>query len=322
VTTITRSAVGLAALAGRARQVMRITRLASGIATVVLAVSACGTEAGRTTPSAGPTSPTASSTSIPPTAHLPPTTAFAPATTAPPIATTVAPLPPTTTAASSTATPASSTTTPAASGQAVVVTRGNSARPVIALTFDAGSDCGNTGAILNTLATNDITATFALTGAWVERCPADAAGIGRGGHLVMNHSYSHPSFTGLSTRTAHLTTEEIIDQVNRAEAAILTATGHTPRPWFRPPYGDQDAAANAALARAGYRYDVLWTVDSLGWKSVMSEQVVTNVLSKTGNGAIVLMHVGAASTDHLALQAVIDAVRARGLSFGTVDDVL
>jgi peptidoglycan/xylan/chitin deacetylase (PgdA/CDA1 family) len=314
VTTITRSAVGLAALAGRARQVMRITRLASGIATVVLAVSACGTEAGRTTPSAGPTSPTAGSTSIPPTAHLPPTTAFAPPTTAPPIATTVAPLPPTTTAASSTTTPAS--------GQAVVVTRGNSARPVIALTFDAGSDCGNTGAILNTLATNDITATFALTGTWVERCPADAADVGGGGHLVMNHSYSHPSFTGFSTGTAHLTTEEVIDQVKRAETAILNATGHAPLPWFRPPYGDQDAAVNAALARAGYRYDVLWTVDSLGWKSVKPEQVVTNVLSKTGNGAIILMHVGAASTDHLALQAVIDAVRARGLSFGTVDDVL
>jgi peptidoglycan/xylan/chitin deacetylase (PgdA/CDA1 family) len=45
-------------------------------------------------------------------------------------------------------------------------------------------------------------------------------------------------------------------------------------------------------------------------------------MAKVGNGAIVLMHVGSGSTDAAALQNVIDAIRARGLSFATVAEVL
>jgi peptidoglycan-N-acetylglucosamine deacetylase len=70
------------------------------------------------------------------------------------------------------------------------------------------------------------------------------------------------------------------------------------------------------------RYDVLWTVDSLGWKGTAPAVVVARCLAGAGNGVIYLFHVGTASTDADALQAVIDGLRARGLSIGTVPDVL
>jgi peptidoglycan/xylan/chitin deacetylase (PgdA/CDA1 family) len=225
----------------------------------------------------------------------------------------------TTTTGSSTS---SSSTTQPSPASAVVVTRGSTSKRAVALTFDAGSDCGNTARILDILATNAVTATFALTGKWVTLCPALAARIGAAGLPVMNHSFDHPSFTGRSTKSEHLTSAQMIDQVTRAEAAIKASTGRSTLPWFRPPYGDVDSSVNQAVAVAGYRYTAMWTVDSLGWKGTPPAEVVSNVLAKIGNGAIVVMHVGSGSTDVLALQAVIDAIRARGLTFATIGQVL
>ena len=68
-------------------------------------------------------------------------------------------------------------------------------------------------------------------------------------------------------------------------------------PWFRPPYGDEDASVRADVGSAGYRYELMWTVDSLGWKGGASSEVVQRCLSRAEPGAIYLVHVGSASTD-------------------------
>jgi peptidoglycan/xylan/chitin deacetylase (PgdA/CDA1 family) len=115
---------------------------------------------------------------------------------------------------------------------------------------------------------------------------------------------------------------EIIAQLDRAEDLIIEATGENPRPLFRPPYGDYDDSVNVAAGKAGYRYNVMWTVDSLGWKGIDPDAVVDRVLDAAGNGAIVLMHVGAASTDLEALQDVIDGIREMGLELALVEDIL
>ncbi len=52
-----------------------------------------------------------------------------------------------------------------------------------------------------------------------------------------------------------------MDQVGRAEAAIRSATGTTPKPLFRPPDGADNAAVRAAAASAGFPYTILWDVD-------------------------------------------------------------
>ena len=88
-------------------------------------------------------------------------------------------------------------------------------------------------------------------------------------------------------------------------------------PWFRPPYGDEDESVRADVALAGYQYELLWTVDSLGWKGTPPASVVTRCLDGAVPGAIYLFHVGSASTDHAALQAIIDGLRADGYGFVT-----
>lgn len=186
---------------------------------------------------------------------------------------------------------------------------------MVALTFDAGSDVGHTAAILDTLRANGITASFGLTGVWTQTNPSLVARMAAEGHQLVNHSWDHPSFTGFSTGEAPLSRAERIDQLARAEAAIMAASGVGTRPWFRPPYGDEDASVRADVGAAGYRYEAMWTVDSLGWKGLAPSAITQRCLDGAVPGAIYLFHVGAASADAAALQGIIDGLRARGLGF-------
>ena len=203
-----------------------------------------------------------------------------------------------------------------------MISRGDPGRRTVALTFDAGSDAGFTREILDVLAQSGIHATFGITGRWAEAHPDLVTRIAAGGHLLVNHSYSHQSFTGVSARPALLTFAERRADVERADEVIQRITGRSTKPWFRSPYGDQDASVNAALGSLGYRYNVLWTVDSLGWQGVSPATIVNRTVGGAVPGAIMLFHVGAASQDASALPAVIAGLRQAGYGFGTVADVL
>jgi peptidoglycan/xylan/chitin deacetylase (PgdA/CDA1 family) len=133
------------------------------------------------------------------------------------------------------------------------------------------------------------------------------------------HDESDP-LSVTTTREPALNVAARADQLARADAAIRAATGRSSLPWFRPPYGDYNDSVVVDVAADGYGYGylVLWTVDSLGWKGLPAQQIVTRCLDNAVAGAIFLFHVGSASQDGPALQAIIDGLRARGYAFATV----
>jgi peptidoglycan/xylan/chitin deacetylase (PgdA/CDA1 family) len=192
-------------------------------------------------------------------------------------------------------------------------------RHVVALTFDAGSDVGNAAAILDLLKARGIRASFGLTGEWVRANPQLVRRMAAEGHQLVNHTDHHLSFTGYSTKTAPLTRQQRWAALSAAESAIRGAAGIAAKPWFRPPYGDRDASVDRDVAAAGYRYELMWTVDTRGWKGVPPGEVADRVLAELQPGEIVLMHVGKASTDYAALADVIDRVRAAGYGFVRAD---
>jgi peptidoglycan/xylan/chitin deacetylase (PgdA/CDA1 family) len=205
---------------------------------------------------------------------------------------------------------------------ALEVRRGNSTRQMVALTFDAGSDAGYTSQILQMLSDAGVKASFSLTGEWSEAHPDLVKAIAAGGHLLMNHSYDHPSFTGLSTGAGPLSTQQRIDELDRADAVIRSITGQTTKPYFRPPYADFDGSVLCDIYADGYYYLVMWTVDTMGWNGASADEIVQTSLSRAKPGAIYIMHVGSQSQDAAALPRVIDGLRAQGYSFGTVADIL
>jgi peptidoglycan/xylan/chitin deacetylase (PgdA/CDA1 family) len=118
-----------------------------------------------------------------------------------------------------------------------------------------------------------------------------------------------------------LSVDQRAAEIRGAEQAIAAVSGSETfrRPYFRPPYRDYDEELLTLLPQLGYSVVVMWTVDSLGWRGIPPEEVVTRVLAAAQPGAIVLLHVGAQSTDAAALPQLIAALQERGYGFVTTD---
>lgn len=194
-------------------------------------------------------------------------------------------------------------------------------RHIVALTFDAGANDSGVAKILDTLAREQVAATFFLTGSFVDQFPASTRAMAR--YRIGNHSMTHPYFTELSEA-------QIRSEINAATARIKAVSGADPAPWFRFPFGDRNSRAIDVVNSLGY-VPVRWTVDTLGWKGTSGGQSVTTVrqrvLDTLSNGQIVLMHVGSnpddgSTLDADALPGIIDQLRARGYSFVTLDAFL
>lgn len=208
------------------------------------------------------------------------------------------------------------------SGTAIVVRKGNASRQLVTFTFDAGADAGFTSLILDTLRGNGITAAFGLTGKWAQENPDLVRRIVAEGHELINHTFDHPSFTGFSTGEPPLTQAERWDQLDRTEAIIQAIAGATTKPFFRPPFGDYDDSVNRDVFARGYAYNVMWTVDSFGWKGVSAQEIIDRCLSLAEPGAIYVFHVGSQSQDGPALQDIIDGLRARGYAFVSLSEAI
>lgn len=209
-----------------------------------------------------------------------------------------------------------------ANGAARAVFRGPTNRRFIALTFDAGADVGYTALILDTLRAKGVRASFGMTGAWAEAHPDLVRRMANEGHDFINHTHDHASFTGVSTGRRPQTFEERAHQIERTEEIVRSLTGKSTRPYFRPPFGDYDPTVNADIARLGFTQNVLWTIDSTGWRGVPAGTIVDRCLSNAVPGAIIVFHVGSQSLDGPALAPIIDGLRQQGYALGTIRELI
>ena len=199
---------------------------------------------------------------------------------------------------------------------------GTSGRREIALTFDAGADRGNAAAILDYLQTEGIPASFGILGQWAEVNPDLVGRMVAEGHMLFNHSWSHASFTGATTQTPPLSSEERREELRRTEGIVRELTGYELRPYFRPPYGDYDASVLADIASAGYPVALLWSCDSRDSLGASVDEILANCIDTARPGRIVLLHVGAQSAAYEALPRMIVALREQGFAFVTADEIL
>ncbi len=302
------------------------------MAACALLLAGCGAPGA---PSAAPPPPTVTPTRTPPPTATATTRATDSATAMPTATNSATPLPTATATATAvpTATPLPTatatatphprwTSTPVPPPTAVVISQGTIRGNPVALTFDCGADRGDAPAILDYLKQQGIPATFGVTGLWAEQNPDLIRRMAAQGEQIVDHTYDHQSFTGLSTRTLPLSAAQIATELTRADAILQRLTGSSSRPYYRPPYGDESPDTLKAVAAAGYNVDVRWTLDSLGWEGLSAAQIEERVQSNVAPGAIILMHVGAASQDAVALPRVATDLRARGYHFVTITGLL
>ena len=199
----------------------------------------------------------------------------------------------------------------------------NGATPgrVVALTFDDGPNEPYTSQVLDILKREHVRATFFLIGENVRRSPATAARIVREGHVVGNHSDSHPDFLAL------LPTPDEETEVAKAEASIRAATGRSPR-FFRPPHGARSPWLMHVL-EADSMVTVTWGDAPGDWDALPVPVIVDRTLHQAHPGSIILLHDGMnlekganQSRTVRALPAIIEDLRRRGYAFATVPELL
>ena len=205
--------------------------------------------------------------------------------------------------------------------EAKVVYAGPNDRPAVALTFDTGIDAGHMPEVLDILKKHGILGTFGITGEWAVTNPALLKRIVAEGHAIVNHSWSHPSFTGEDTDTTPLSDEAIRGELKRTEEKIQQIAGVSTKPYFRPPYGDYDSRVDKIAFEEGYKYNVLWYVDGLGWEGRPTAQVVSVTLANAVNGAIYLYHTDN-PYEYKALEEIIEGMEERGFQLLTIPQLL
>lgn len=194
------------------------------------------------------------------------------------------------------------------------VSRGDTRKQAMALTFDAGAGGEHAAAILDALAVAGVHSTFFVTGQFARDNPEVVKRIAADGHELGNHSYSHPRFTGLSA-------EEVRSQLSRADDEIRALTGLSTKPYFRFPYGAGSNELVRQINGEGY-LGVLWTFDTLDWEpETTAEGIRGRVAEKACPGAIVLMHCGSPQVASV-LPSVLADLGAAGYEIVTLSEVL
>ena len=126
-------------------------------------------------------------------------------------------------------------------------------------------------------------ATFFPLGSYVASSPSLARRTVQDGNAIGTHGWTHSMMTRQSA-------SQIQSEWTRAAAPWWSATGYSPVPYCRPPYGDMNSATTSASAAIGFYRVILWDVDPRDWSQPGAGVIVSRVLSHVHPGAIVCMH--------------------------------
>ena len=183
------------------------------------------------------------------------------------------------------------------------------AERTVYLTFDDGPSGTWTPRYLDALAKYDAKATFFSTGQNVKAHPKIAARIHREGHLLANHTWSHPNLTKLSKAG-------VKSQLTRTQNAF----GRYRSACMRPPYGATNRSVRRWTKEVGLQ-TVLWDVDSRDWENAQTATgIYRRVIGNVEDGSNVLMHDGGDSQrDSLAaLKMILPKLKSMGYTFKIV----
>ena len=200
---------------------------------------------------------------------------------------------------------------------------GRGADRLVALTFDDGPDPTYTPQILDILRGRQVPATFFVVGVNAERSPELLRRIYAEGHEIGNHTYSHLDLTTASSARLQF-------ELNATQRIIQHALGVSTL-LFRPPYAadsepqtPQELEAILRAQQLGY-ITVGARIDPQDWElGVTPDAILAEVLAEQPNGRVALLHDagGNRSATVEALPELIDELRARGVRFVTVSELV
>ena len=183
-------------------------------------------------------------------------------------------------------------------------------RPMVALTFDDGPS-KYTPRILDSLEANGGRATFFMVGNRVASYASTVKRMADLGCETDSHTWAHTYLTGMSEG-------EILQSLNQTRDAIVAAGGNAPK-GVRPPGGKINDASKAVLAKAGMP-SIIWSVDTLDWKTRNAQHTIDTVLRQVQDGDIILMH-DLYEQSAIAAETLIPELTRRGYQLVTVSEM-
>ena len=194
---------------------------------------------------------------------------------------------------------------------------GDCEKPVIYLTFDAGYESGDTPAILDALKKHNAPACFFVVSNYIETAPELVQRMAAEGHLVGNHTSTHPDMSKISDKTA------FEQELRGVEEQYQTLTGQELPKFYRPPQGKYSEENLKHAKELGYT-TVFWSLAYVDWyadNQPTPEQAFSKLIPRIHNGAILLLH----STSHTnaeILDALLTKYEELGYSFGALTDLV
>ncbi|MDC0760468.1 delta-lactam-biosynthetic de-N-acetylase [Brevibacillus sp. AG] len=192
---------------------------------------------------------------------------------------------------------------------------GDTTKKELYLTFDNGYENGFTPKILDTLVAKKVPAIFFVTGHFVKEQPELLKRMAQEGHLIGNHSWSHPDMTTVSN-------QKIKDELTKVSDAVQHVTGQANMRYLRPPRGIFSDRTLAVTKDMGYT-NVFWSVAYKDWDTKVqrgAKYAYDSVMAQLHPGAVILLH--SVSKDNAeALGMMIDEARKQGYEFKSLEQL-
>ncbi|HXI04121.1 MAG TPA: polysaccharide deacetylase family protein [Candidatus Saccharimonadales bacterium] len=210
----------------------------------------------------------------------------------------------------------------------------------VLLTFDAAWSADGADAVLDTLRSEGVRATFFLAGRFIASNTRIVRRIAGEGHEAGNHTWSHGHLTrygidGTRTTLSGVTRSGLLHEMEATDREFLQVTGRHLAPIWRAPFGETNPEILGWTLRAGWTH-VGWSegMDTLDWVDDPAsrlyhspESTVRRILAELAarpdsrGPAVILMHLGStrdpARRFSRALPTLIAGCRALGYRFVT-----
>ncbi len=196
------------------------------------------------------------------------------------------------------------------------VYKGDPDEKILYVTFDNGYENGYTGQFLDVLKKHKVPGIFFVTGHYLKSAPDLAKRMVDEGHLIGNHSWSHPDMTTLSE-------DKILEELKTVEAETKRITGQPFMAYLRPPRGIFSERTLDIANRAGYSH-IFWSIAYKDWdvkQQKGADYAYEQIMKQVHPGAIMLIHT--ISKDNAdALERVIVDLKKQGYRFESIDDLM
>jgi peptidoglycan-N-acetylmuramic acid deacetylase len=192
---------------------------------------------------------------------------------------------------------------------------GDTAAKELYLTFDNGYEQGYTGKILDVLKEKQVPAIFFVTGHYIKTEPDLLKRMVLEGHLIGNHSWSHPDMSQISAA-------RIQKELDQVKSGVEAVTGQKEMRYLRTPRGIFNGQSLAVSQQLGYT-NVFWSIAYRDWEPKNQkgwQYAYNNVMAQLHPGAVILLH--SVSKDNTeALAKIIDDARGQGYQFKSLDEM-